>query len=202
MALNNFGAGRIASINEDSEQATLFRSIYENARQSLLAKGCWNFAIGYEQLSKIHDANIYHPVFSNIYVYPAQVIKIIKVFCSDIDLLDRYNYQNFEVFSYRDRRYIGTDLVNAKAKIVYDVENPSLYSPEFVTCFSFLLASRISEALTRNGQIVQEMENKYQASLNEAMLTNAVEGESKIQYPDRFIRFRNSTNSTNFGGRR
>lgn len=192
MALDNFGGGRIVDITDDSEQARLFRSIYPNARQALLAKGCWNFAVGYEVLSKIYDPTVYHPVFPNIYVYPANTIKVVRVFSCGVDFSDRYIYPDFEVFSRGNYRYIGTCIDEAKAQVIYDITSTNLYSPEFVTCFSFLLSARVAEALTRNGQIVQEMEAKYQATLQDAMLTNARENEKKTQYPDRFLRFRNS----------
>lgn len=193
MALDNFGSGRITALDEDTEQARLLRNVYDNCRQSLLAKGLWNFATGYEVLNKIYDDGIYHPVFPEIYIYPVDTIKIVKVFSCEVDFADRYSYPDFEVFSYKGRRYIGTFVPEAKAQIIRDIDSPELYSPEFVTCFTYLLASRIAEALTRNGQIVQEMEMRYQEKLSQAMLTNAVEKQQKTQYPDFYTRFRNST---------
>lgn len=192
MALDNFGCGRITSLDEDTETANLCRNNYENCRQSLLAKGCWNFATGYIQLNEVEDKGLYHPVFEHFYLYPQSVIKIVQIFSCPVDFVDRYAYSDFEVMSYGDKKYIACHFSGAKAKVINDITNTAIFSPEFTTCLSFYLSSRISEALTRNGQVVQEMEAKYQASLQQAMLTSAVEGQKKTQYPDFFTRFRNS----------
>ena len=192
IALDNFGCGRISSMEEDTEQARVMRGVYDNARKSLLAKGLWNFATSYEVLNEVADDSLYHPLYTKFYVYPVDAIKIVKILSCDIDFMDRYNYPNFEIMSAKNRRYIATNLQDAKAQLIRDVDNPAIFSPEFVTCFSYLLSARVAEALTRNGQIVREMENKYQEALNQAMLTSAVERQEKTQYPDMFTRFRNS----------
>lgn len=196
IALDNFGCSRITSMEEDTEQARILRNMYDLCRQSLLAKGCWNFATGYDDLNRVVDKTLYHPRYHEIYVYPSDVIKIVKIFTCDIDYADRYYNPEYEIMNKKNRLYIATDVRGAKAKVIRDIENTAMYPPEFVTCLSYLIATRVSEALTRNAQIVQEMEAKYVTTLNEAMLTNAVESNVRTQYPDGFYRFRTA------GGRR
>ena len=190
LALDCFGSGHIVSINEDTEPANLLRNVWDSCRRSLLAKGWWNFATTYTELSETADT-VYHPYWQHIYSYPTKCIKVMRVYSVAHELLDKYYEQTFEVFLSGERRYIGCNIADAKAQAVYDVENTSLYPPEFVTCLAYYLASRVCEALTRNGQIVQEMNAQYEKILMDAQLTNARERMERTQYPDAYLRFRN-----------
>lgn len=190
LALDCFGCGHIVSIDEDTEPANLLRNVWDSCRRSLLAKGWWNFATAYTELTETAN-NVYHPYWQHIYTYPNDCIKVMNVFSIPMELLDKEYSQSYEIFLSNERRYIGCNLPNAKVQAVFDIEDTSLFTPEFVTCLAYYLASRICEALTRNGQIVQEMNAQYEKILMEAQLTNARERAERVQYPNAFLRFRN-----------
>lgn len=189
IALVNFGNGRITSLDEKTESARVLNLMYDSCRQTLLAEFPWNFAVNYEPLANI--AGVEHPLYSYVYKYPLSALKILKVYNSPLELQDRACIRNYEVFSSQGRSCIATNVENAKCMFIEDVTNTGIMTPSFITCLSYLLAARVAEALTGNGQKVQEMDNKYQDNLSKAKQANAIEGYGRVQYPNSFSSFRN-----------
>ena len=192
MALTNYGGGSIMSMDDGTEEARVLNLIYDNCRQSVLAEGIWNFAISYTNTELALLDGVNHPLYSHVYSMPKNCLKVLRVYSSDYELADDRFKCDFEVYNYGTDKAIATNAQNAKAKYVVDVTTSSLYSPEFVTCLSYLLASRCVEALTRNGQLVAEMDAKYQVALSKALQSNVREGSQRIQKPSMYIDFRNS----------
>lgn len=192
MALTNYGGGSIMSMDDGTEEARVLNLLYDNCRQSVLAEGIWNFAISYTNTGLALLEGVNHPMYSYVYSMPKNCLKVLRVYSSDYELADDRFKCDFEVYNYGTDKAIATNAQNAKAKYVVDVTTSSLYSPEFVTCLSYLLASRCVEALTRNGQLVAEMDAKYQVALSKALQSNVREGSQRIQKPSMYTDFRNS----------
>lgn len=191
MALANFGGGEIVSLTENTEEARVLNLLYENCRQAVLAKGIWNFAIGYTKtLAVLEEAE--HPIYNFVYALPGKCLKVLQVYSDNVNLrFEQYNPE-FEVFNYGSRKAVATDIPMAHCKYIVDEDNTAIYTPEFVTCLSYLLSARCVESLTGNAQIVSEMDAKYQVALQDALLSNARENKTNLQYPSSFLDFRNS----------
>ena len=189
MALVNFGNGRITSLDEGTENARVLNLMYDSCRQTLLSEFPWNFATNYASLSNL--SGVEHPVYDHVYKYPLNALKIIRVYNCGMELQDQHYIRNYAVFSSQGRNCIATNVENAYCEYIDDVSNTGIMTSSFITCLSYLLAARVAEALTGNGQKVQEMENKYQEALARAKQANAIERYNKVQYPDRFSSYRN-----------
>lgn len=191
MALANYGGGEIVSLTENTEEARVLNLLYENCRQAILAKGIWNFATSYTgSLALLDEAE--HPTYKYVYALPSKCLKVLQVYNSNIDLQFQQYMPDYEVFNYGSRKALATDIEGAKCKYVVDEDNTAIYTPEFVTCLSYLLSARCVESLTGNAQIVSEMDAKYQVAFQDALLSNARENKSNLQYPSGFLDFRNS----------
>lgn len=192
MALTNYGGGGIMSMDENTEEARVLNLIYDNCRQAVLSEGIWNFATAYTDTGLALMEGVSHPIYSYVYSMPRNCLKVLQIYSNSFDLADARFKCDFEVFNCNMNKAIATNVKEAKAKYVVDVTTSNLYTPEFVTCLSYLLASRCVEALTRNGQIVAEMDAKYQVALSKAMQSNVRESSQRIQKPSAYIDFRNS----------
>ena len=77
MALAYIGQGRIASIEEESEEAIQCGIFYDHLRRKLLSEHRWGFAERYVKLALLNEKI---PGWKYIYAYPAKCLVIRKIY--------------------------------------------------------------------------------------------------------------------------
>jgi hypothetical protein len=154
LALDMIGAGTLADIDENSNEAKKVRTYYANSLATVLRAGQWSFAI--KRAALVRDAA--DPAFGWSYRFPLP---------TDCVWLIDFNSQ--EANAGTDPRftiennYVLTNDETGNARYVYLNDNPATYPPDFVTAFSTCLASLICVPISRDAQLAQSLLNKFES---------------------------------------
>ena len=130
--------------SKDDLRANLCKRWYEIKRQNLLKENNWRFAIKEINLAKNNKNN---------FNLPSDLIKIIK-------------------FSDENTIQIGqeaeSDADNLKITYIFDVQDTSLFTPDFIETLSFSIAYNLSFDLIGDKSTTQYLENQYLILLSRA----------------------------------
>jgi len=174
LSLAHIGQGSINDLDEASPQAEQCSLFYTNTRDSLLRQFPWNFSTRNILLSQV-DAE--EPGWQYKYQHPPTALWVRKVF--NATSTDPEMPNEYEITSTGAEKHICCDLYQAYAKCTIKVEDTTLFDPSFVEVLSFKLAMDLCMPLTNSGSRMQDVTQRYQYALSNAMLTGAVEGGSK-----------------------
>lgn len=174
LALAHIGQGSINSLDEESSQAEQCNLFYTNTRNSLLRQFPWNFSTKSILLARV-DTTI--PGWNYVYQCPPESLWIRKIYT--VDNPDPEIPNEYEITSTGTAKFICCDIDVAYAKCTIRVEDPTLYDPLFVDALALKLALDLVMPLTNSASRTQEITQKYQYALSEAMLAGAVEGAQK-----------------------
>ena len=180
LALAHIGQGSINSLDEESAQAEQCNLFYTNTRDKLLRQFPWNFSTQSILLALV-DTTI--PGWDYVYQHPATALWIRKVYTADDT--DPEIPNEYEITSTGTEKYVCCDIEDAYAKCTIKVEDPTLYDPAFVDVLAYKLALDLIMPLTESSSRTQEIMQKYQYALSEAMLSGAVEGSAKRSANDK-----------------
>ena len=123
MALAYIGQGRIASIEEESEEA-IQCGIYDHLRRKLLSEHRWGFAERYVKLALLNKEI---PGWKYIYAYPAKCLVIRKIY--EKESAREIGKEDYFISTVNDStKVICTDIQNAYASYTADVENGELFT--------------------------------------------------------------------------
>ena len=185
LALSNFGGGKITSFDDGKEQSRLCDLYYTNALETTLEDFPWNFAQRIEYLALSTKT---FPGWDYAYLYPANCVKIWKVFDESGEHTDINNECN--IYSDGTNKYFVCNIENAYCRFSAKINDSSLYTPTFIEALSFLLSAKIVNQLSGNAQKATEMMQKYQIAINRAMLSNAAERNVKPLMSKRYVTVR------------
>ena len=176
MALSYLGKGVISSMDESTENARAVKLFYDPARCEILREFPWGFAHRRERLA-LSAQDI--PGWDYAYGYPAECLKLNRLMA---ETYEPYR-KPFDIVNIgASTKIIVTDLENAFADYVWNVQDPNLFDDVFITGFSHLLASKIAMRLTGNPQVMQQEYQLYQATINSARLQDAREKMTEPVY--------------------
>lgn len=182
MALAHFGGGNISSLTEDSEQARLVETLYDNCLEQTFASFQWSFANVEQALaSSVTTRNSWNYV----YAYPANCARMIRVYAAGC--AREAKKEPFKIFTTGAVKLIACDIEDAIGEFTYIITDPTLFSPGFVKAFSYYLAAELVTAMTGNAQKAQEMMQKFQLSLADAQYTDAVENNEQPKWPTSYV---------------
>ena len=181
------GANKISSFSDNSTEAQVASTLYEENVESLLSESHWRFAMGQKQLSLLADA----PVTRYEYAYqmpsdPA-VITIMTVTNSDNPI----PYARYE-----DKIYLNG--YGSESKIFMDYvfrQDESLFPTYFRLALVYRLASVFGAAIGRDADILQSYEVKAERQLIKARNIASQETTTKKLKTDMFIAERRSSRS-------
>lgn len=152
LALSNIRAGSINSLNESSVQAQQCKLKYDILRNRCLRETDWQFSRKIKALSLL-TIEVFN--WSKAYSYPVDCLKINRVMGEhekvtasshtvNTPSLHRRQQTPYEVFNFDDVKVIGASQENLYIDYVALVDDPNLYSDDFVIALSHLLASEIA----------------------------------------------------------
>lgn len=160
LALSNIRSGSINSLNEGSLQAQLCKLKYPIIRDRLLSEIPWGFNRKIEGLSLLNKDTFN---WGYTYTYPVDCLKLHrlvgqfeKIQNPDSDVISRLTDNQllplrhmrqqipFEVFLTDGVRVIASNEPDLMADYAYKVEDPNLFTVDFILAFSYLLAAEIA----------------------------------------------------------
>ncbi|MCR9093455.1 MAG: hypothetical protein NXI30_04505 [bacterium] len=187
IALRLIGAGRIVSLDEDSEAARACSDLYEATREELLRTHLWRFARKREALPASSTA----PLFGYDAAFPKPAD------CLHVFAVDAGRYATRGV-----RWTVEGDnvLANASAplNILYaeDVTEAGRFDPLFAQTFSHLLAAYLCEPLTQSNTKKQLIERDLDRVYSQAIAADALESIEMIEADGVWITSRYYTGGT------
>lgn len=188
MALAHIAKGRIASIDEQTEMARQCKLFYDSTRKELLRAYTWGFA---KRVSKLAELTVESPYWKKVYAYPEKCIAVRKIFDSETGAMIRAGEQEqeeWDLYMASDNVLaIGCDLPNAWLEYTYDVDDVELFSSDFLSALTHMLAFNICVQLTGNSGLQQTQYQLAQAALMKAKYTTAAEKKEKPDYPTRYF---------------
>lgn len=183
LALSHIGDGDdVDDVDEQSVEAEQCRKFYPIARDMVLERHNWDFAMKTAQLSTLSQAASRQWTYR--YAVPADYIKAVTV-APDLNLLtatwlteEQYRRQietwakTFELESDENGDIsILTNEYQAYLKYIYRNENTGAYSAGFVMALSYLLASFLAGGpLVRSTKMATNMVQGYEIVLGQAMV--------------------------------
>lgn len=178
LALIDLGAERITSLDDASNQASLGKQLYPQARDEVLRSHPWNCATARAQLAAISAAPSFG--FSNQFQLPADCLRVLYVDGALAE--DQWRVEG---------RRVLTDL-GAPLNIVYmqQVVDPSGLDPLVVSAIAAQLAMRLARPLYQSESLADGMRRLYERRLQEARSMDAQESNGDRLEADYFVRSR------------
>ena len=186
-ALVMIGSNPISSFNDDTTEALVTNTIYEEVVESTLTRHNWRFATGQQQLSLL--ANAPTGRFEYAYQIPAnpECLKILAVTVNDA--LIQYN-------RYEDKIYL--DGFGSQSTVIMDYifrQSEDQFPPHFRLAIEYKLASIFGGSVARDAALVREFDQLSERQLLIAKNTDSQETTTKTLSTDRFITERRSSRS-------
>lgn len=189
MALAHIACAPIQTLQDGSESSRLINLHYDNCRQDVLRAFPWTFATITTNLV-LTEFTI--PKYRYCYAYPNKCVRVVRVFPEGFAQRNDTIWSEFEASLAPDgkTRIINTDCENAYVDYIYDVTDCNAYDSLFVEALSYKLAYEINRMKTDDSNLTNEIYNRYQMTLAEAQHSAAMERQHRIQWPDRYIKYR------------
>lgn len=177
LALQKLGAGRIASLSENSPKARACSDCYEAMRDKELRAHRWSFAITRAELA----ADATDPAFGPTKQYTLPV--------GFLRLLEPDDAANDNMLDWRiEGRVIVTDYTAPlQIRYIERVTDPTLFDATFVDALACRIALQICETVTQSTSKKADVKDEYKDSVREARRTNAIEGVSAEPPTDPWI---------------
>jgi len=162
LALSNIRAGSINSLTEASLQAQVCNLKYPFMRDRCLREAVWNFNKGIQALALV-NVDIFNWAYA--YSYPVNCLEIHRIIPDyegvtgdasvisrliDTQILPITNLRrqvSYEVFNFDDAKVIGCNETELYIGFAKKIEDPNLFSDDFILALSHLLASEIAISL-------------------------------------------------------
>lgn len=180
----------IADPSENTNAANLCRTFYPICRDLLLEDADWNFATKRVVLALLPDTQ---SNWAYAYAYPADVLRVRDLVLPGMRFVPHDWRPAYEVANVNSARAILTDLADAEAVYTARVENPNLFTSQFVSTLAYLLASRIAMPLTGKPDVAAAARQGYLLSLASARAANLGEGHAGPMPDCEFNAVRNIT---------
>jgi hypothetical protein len=188
MALAHIAKGRISNIDEQSELARQCKLFYDTTRKELLRSYTWGFA---KRVSKLAELDIKSPYWSRVYAYPEKCLAVRKIFDAETGAMIRAGEQQqeeWDLYMASDNVLgIGCNIPAAWLEYTYDVDDVEMFSSDFLSAFTHMLAFNICVQLTGNSGLQQTQYQLAMAALQKAKYTTASEKKELPDYPSKYF---------------
>lgn len=172
MALGFLGTRMISAVDENSPEATQCNLYWDRARRSTLRDYPYHRAMCRIVLTEKTMPDAYADDWAFCYALPDTALKVLQVH----DGRPRMNKTPYHIAQGDTGGIILTDVGDAVADIVVDVETISLWDELFIGLMARKLACQIAIPLLKNNPSkVQEVESLYRAALQDARGIDASE---------------------------
>lgn len=165
LALSWVAGNRLTSLDDDeSTEAILCRANYDMSRRALLEEREWTFAIRRTQLSRLNS----EPPFGYMYWYqlPSDCLNV-------MDVLDA-NGQDVQ-HRVEDNKILCND-AELYIRYKFDLNNTTRWTNLFTHALAAHVAFKIAIPLTENRSLMADMLQLFEAYLEKAVSTDALQG--------------------------
>lgn len=172
-ALSHLGVSTVISNldTDDGPEADALNIFYVTARRKALRAFPWGFALRYSEPAEVEEDPTEEWAYSHrIPANNLRVLRILSGFRTD----SRGTRIPHKIGGDATGGLIYSDEEDPEIEYIADVTDPSLYTPEFILAFSFVLASLISPRLSNiDAKLAVRAENMAKMEMIAAMATSA-----------------------------
>lgn len=164
-ALQRLGAGRIASLDDGSEEARQCNSAYAPLRDFMLRAHPWSFAISRAALAADIVAPIgdYSDTPAYAYSWPTDAMRILLPKSANLD------------WRIEGRKILTNDTAPLYIRYIAKITDPNTMDATFREALSCWLALEMAESLTQSNTKKASILEDFKVIITEARRTNAIE---------------------------
>lgn len=181
-ALDILKEAPISSLDDPRPVARWLKRNFAVTRDSVLSAADWNFALKRASLTAESAAPGFGWSYS--YVLPSDCIRLIPL------TLDGYSEGPPLLHEVENRRILTDQPAPLKIRYIYRNETYSQYSATFQEAMSAKLAMKMAHWVTGKTSYAQIAQRLYQDAINNAWLTDAIEGSTPRAADQEWIRAR------------
>jgi hypothetical protein len=189
-AIGKLGGTPIIDIDQDSTEAKLCKSFYDDVLQTLLEEHPWTFATKRYELPQ--SAETPPKPFAVQYLIPPNVLRIINA--SANPNFSKNNTTQWQVENGFILSNDGTMFIRA----IINETDLDKFTPSFIRVFVVRLAAEISLALTQSSSMHTQLMQEFGILFERAVSSDSQQGTSRRYRSDQLILVR--TAGTSFAG--
>ena len=183
-AINLVGGTQIVSIDDEIQEATICKVMYDDLRDLVLEDADWTFATKRYLLTPEVDT----PAWGYMYQHtiPPEVLRIINA----ADSIDRLNGDS-DLDWRREGNLILSDIsTNLYMKGVRKVTDEALFSAGFIQTFAYKIAAHLSIPIAGSRTLHDDMEAMYTKHKGDAKANDGRQGRSDRINSNRYKKVR------------
>lgn len=189
-ALSHLGVGKeIASLTENSEEASACNRFFEQVREEMLREFPWSFATKFMTMELVDENPTNEWGYS--YRYPSDCVKFIRVL-SGLRNDNRQSRVSYKIGADGSGKLIYCDINDAECEYTFLADDPQFWPADFSNAFAFKLAFYIAPRVTGGDpfKLGQRAFEAYKMMLAQAASTNFNEQQVEEDPESEFIRAR------------
>ena len=168
-ALTKLGADRVLLLSDDTQQARVMNSMFDDVRDAELRRFDWNFAIKRAALPALAAAPAWGYQFQ--YPLPSDYLRLVQVG----EIYVRSARKGAAAWAVESGMILTDQSAPLRIRYVHRTDNPGLYDPLFVEVLACKLALEACEPLTQSASKKQNAMEEYRFAINEAVRQDAIE---------------------------
>ena len=173
-ALRRIGAGRIESVDDDDEKARAAKDVWDDVREDLLCRFPWHFAL--KTAGPLAQLSTTDPRWLYSFSLPADCLKPIRIIADGMETDDDGNV-TYGTFSstFPDVKYditgttLSCDLEEPVLHYIYDLTDPTKFSPNFAAAFSLAMAVELGYSFSTQSSRMRDLNSEFLSRLRTAM---------------------------------
>jgi hypothetical protein len=175
-ALVEIGAGRIASLTEDSATARICNEQYTKIRDEMLAGHPWNFSLKRASLAASGTAPVNK--YTKAWVLPTDCLRVLEVVDGE------------EIDWQKEGNYLVSDTTSMDILYIAKITDVGNYPPHFSRALALKLAASVSYALVQSTSLKEMLEKKAEFTLAQARSFDGQEGAPRKPYANTWLNSR------------
>ena len=171
-AINHVGGTQIVNIDDDIQEATICKVMYDDLRDFVLEDADWTFATKRYLLTPEAES----PAWGYMYQHtiPPEILRIINV-SNNIDRLNGDSNLDWR----REGNLILSDIsTNLYVKAVRKITDEAQFSAGFIQTFAYKIASHLAIPIAGSRTLHDDMVIMYDKHLNTATANDGRQGRS------------------------
>lgn len=164
------GKGRINALDDRAPAAQAVDIHYDEVRREILSEWPWNFATRQAMLARVSVND--RPEWESKFSLPAKLLRLNWV-NDPLSAKDALQCRRvYDTARHVQGSFIYSDLTEASAEFISDVDDPTVYPPKFTQAFAALLAARMVAVLVETASKAQAAMDAYTVYLDEAKVAD------------------------------
>lgn len=181
LALGWLGANPIESLSDDSTEARLCNTNYDNCRDTTLEARNWTFATTRRELPRSPDAPDFE--YSHKFLLPSDCMRVMQA-------SDDPEFRDFTLDWVREEDYVLSNYTHMYIRYIMRIEDITKFSATFINAMAAQIAVALAIPITSKTALMDAFMKKYDYFVDIAGGNDGVQGKNEVLRNDRLIKVR------------